>query len=558
MVTGSNEQSSEMAAAGRAAIARVGAVDELRRAVAITRSSLSAERQFTMRVFESIAGRERIVLARSSELAARSRHLEGALRDKNAALDRSTAELQSLEQQHKRLQLHLQQLAERGEAREGRLAAAQLEVRALQARRQQLEAELARAAQYRDALAAQVSQQTEKIAELRSLSAELEALRALCAAGPHRGAGNGSRESAALQLDGELREVAYLLKLTEAEEQHRHSLVGRVAAALEFGAPGVSAAVYGSWPSGVALPESDLDFCISGVDAGSESQAGVLLDIVERRMQRACFRHVATVPPKKTAVPVATFAWGQVEVDLSVTAKDAVQASVQVTRWLLRQHTELQALAVTVKLLLSLAGLNKKRKGGVPSYCAVLMAAAVCSSNRGCAKVDTFCRFFEMFSGKGHFDWTQHTVEPLLAEGMSFGLMSRSGTNDWCVRDAARPDNNAAYACWNMARVQQFFRAVSDSLDAVLKGAHPGAGGERLPLLSCIMGPYGRQLQEWADKRCAQLRAGAAHACTASLSAAAAPWGSSPTAAPAASGAHAGRDHTARREAPQGAERQQC
>eukprot|EP01062_Namystynia_karyoxenos_P076417 TRINITY_DN7488_c0_g3_i1.p1 TRINITY_DN7488_c0_g3~~TRINITY_DN7488_c0_g3_i1.p1 ORF type:complete len:515 (+),score=98.18 TRINITY_DN7488_c0_g3_i1:715-2259(+) len=366
--------------------------------------------------------------------------------------------------------------------------------------------------------------------QLRHLLAEKDAalgralweLRVPASAAPRRGA-CVSRSCAVCQLDRELRELSGLLRLSGAEEAHRQHLGRRVARTLADGLPGVSAIPYGSWPSGVPLPDSDLDFCLTGEVAWSEEFTKAVRDCMEH-MQ---FTHKHTVPVTRTAVPVVTFTWGRMEVDLSLAQPDAVLASVAATKGLLSQHEELRALAVMMKLFLLLAGLNKKYTGGLPSYPTVLMAAAVCSRSKGRGRVELLSRFLQMYGCNNGFEPSMQTVDPLTPDGVSEGLMVRGSGKEWCVRDPANPQNNVCYGCWDMAKVQQFFKAASERLDVVLGNSYPDVGqGRRLPLLSYVLGTDGDKLEGWVASRDKQLRAGTS-GCTAALNAAAAPFASS-------------------------------
>eukprot|EP01062_Namystynia_karyoxenos_P076418 TRINITY_DN7488_c0_g4_i1.p1 TRINITY_DN7488_c0_g4~~TRINITY_DN7488_c0_g4_i1.p1 ORF type:complete len:877 (+),score=156.41 TRINITY_DN7488_c0_g4_i1:106-2631(+) len=325
-------------------------------------------------------------------------------------------------------------------------------------------------------------------------------------------AAQGPAGGRVLALNEELKEIDGLLCLTDDENAQRAVLVERVQRALRRVAPGVEAELYGSWPSGIALPGSDLDFCLRGINVRQDAK-GQIIKAVEYCLAQDGFVHVNTV--LDTAVPVTTFRCPQTQVpiDVSLASPAAARATTHETQKLLSRHAGMRFLVTVVKLLLLVAGKHKTHKGGLASYATALMAGAWCARGVARSREALLSGFLWRYSGKGDFDWTAHTIDPLAASGLDAGRMPSvrpgSSNTEWSIRDPANRENNVAAGCWGIHGVQQHFVEMTNRINEVLANAAACGGPGELPFLEHMSGNT-HEWRRWVARRRQQLGLSAA------------------------------------------------
>ena len=231
--------------------------------------------------------------------------------------------------------------------------------------------------------------------------------------------------SAALRLHEELLDFAHAFRPTRAEKAARRGLVSRVRAVVVSVFPDAQVKCFGSFDTGLYLPESDIDLVCLGTGVSSQKQKGRALHKLGDALRRAPWAVTQMEVVDKARVPIVKFVDGEsgVAVDICLEETTGLQSSA-LARKAAAKFPQYAPLVLFLKRWLNTRGLHDTYHGGVGSYLLQLMVIASLQhppldqrkpdlkGNLGAALV----HFFELYGLRLNYEAVGITV----AEGGAF------------------------------------------------------------------------------------------------------------------------------------------
>eukprot|EP00667_Euglena_gracilis_P001771 EG_transcript_1772 len=227
--------------------------------------------------------------------------------------------------------------------------------------------------------------------------------------------------------------------------------------------PSAKVELFGSTAFGLALPSSDLDLVITGVDDFKPSYPLPHLVTLSQHLQAIGMHDFSIIASAKVPLVKYCHPRAQVWVDVTFTALNSTRC-IPVVKQYLQQYALIKPMVVVIKTLLRQHGLHKPHDGGLGSYAVVLLLycflrlrAKVMDvqspTNLGMLMVD----FLRYFAGHG----TEYAYTPGSAEPIDVSRDTRGRLEIWDPMDRI---NNVAYSCRRVEQIQLVFGVAVDSL----------------------------------------------------------------------------------------------
>lgn len=209
-----------------------------------------------------------------------------------------------------------------------------------------------------------------------------------------------------LQLHEDLLDFREAYRPTSKEHDLRDGLVKRVGDLVEQLWSGASVRVFGSFSTGLYLPESDIDLvCVgTGLEDASKQERGRALHCFAEALRAASWRHTQLEVIDKAKVPIAKFVDVStgISVDVCIETRDGLISS-SLARKASAQFPEYNVLVLVLKRFLHERGLHDTFSGGVGSYllqlmviCAMQHPLSMRASSRGNMGL-SLLHFLELF-----------------------------------------------------------------------------------------------------------------------------------------------------------------
>ena len=306
--------------------------------------------------------------------------------------------------------------------------------------------------------------------------------------------------SALLRLHEELLDFAHAFKPTRAETTARSDLVSRVRDVVSSVWPAAEIRCFGSYDTGLWLPESDIDLvCLNTGVPSSQKLKGRALHRLGEALRRAPWRATQLEVVDKARVPIVKFVDGAtgVAVDICLEELTGLQSSA-LARKALAKFPQYGPLVLVLKRWLNARGLHDTYHGGVGSY--LLQLLVIASLQHPPAERKPSLRgnlgscvlhFLELFGLRLNYE----AVGISVADGGAFFSKAerRVGNTDRpgliCVLNPLDTTHDVGANSYNIGCVRRAWSHCYVALVAALDDRQvvPGAAGRRLQVLSALM-----------------------------------------------------------------------
>ena len=306
--------------------------------------------------------------------------------------------------------------------------------------------------------------------------------------------------SALLRLHEELLDFAHAFKPTRAETTARSDLVSRVRDVVSSVWPAAEIRCFGSYDTGLWLPESDIDLvCLNTGVPSSQKLKGRALHRLGEALRRAPWRATQLEVVDKARVPIVKFVDGAtgVAVDICLEELTGLQSSA-LARKALAKFPQYGPLVLVLKRWLNARGLHDTYHGGVGSY--LLQLLVIASLQHPPAERKPSLRgnlgscvlhFLELFGLRLNYE----AVGISVADGGAFFSKAerRVGNTDRpgliCVLNPLDTTHDVGANSYNIGCVRRAWSHCYVALVAALDDRQvvPGASGRRLQVLNALV-----------------------------------------------------------------------
>lgn len=275
-------------------------------------------------------------------------------------------------------------------------------------------------------------------------------------------------------LHEEINDFYDYMKPRPSEIRMRMDVISRVMNVVLYRYPSARIEPFGSFTTGLFLPTSDLDLVIFQIPQPSLfalEEDFRACDMVSEGSMRVL---------DKLSVPVMRYtdkATG-IKVDISLNHSTGFE-SVDMVIQFVQTYRFLPKLVLLLKHFLVQRDLNEIYKGGISSYCLILLLVSFLQHHPRYAGTDfssanlgeLLIEFFELYGGRFNYLKTGICV----LNGGSYISKEEIQAHDFLyVRDPARPTDNAGRNCFGMWQVKQAFEVAYKRLSsAVLSRENP-------------------------------------------------------------------------------------
>ena len=306
--------------------------------------------------------------------------------------------------------------------------------------------------------------------------------------------------SALLRLHEELIDFAHAFKPTRAETMARSDLVSRVRDVVSSVWPAAEIRCFGSYDTGLWLPESDIDLvCLNTGVPSSQKLKGRALHRLGEALRRAPWRAMQLEVVDKARVPIVKFVDSVtgVAVDICLEELTGLQSSA-LARKALAKFPQYGPLVLVLKRWLNARGLHDTYHGGVGSFLLQLLVIASLQHPPSERKPSLrgnlgscVLHFLELFGLRLNYE----AVGISVADGGAFFSKAerRVGNTDRpgliCVLNPLDTTHDVGANSYNIGCVRRAWSHCYVALVAALDDRQvvPGAAGRRLQVLSALM-----------------------------------------------------------------------
>ena len=178
-----------------------------------------------------------------------------------------------------------------------------------------------------------------------------------------------------LKLHYEILDFYNFIKLNDQEKKLRIKTYNYIKNFLNQNFPEYICELYGSFRTGLSLPNSDIDILIQQREDKKENTQKIenhtllynsLKEIYNQLEEKKDFTYLELIIAK---VPIikCTYKETNINVDISIYKKNGTVAAKQFEK-IIKIHPEIRPLMLTIKYMLRQKGLNEVYKGGVSSF----------------------------------------------------------------------------------------------------------------------------------------------------------------------------------------------
>ena len=303
-----------------------------------------------------------------------------------------------------------------------------------------------------------------------------------------------------LLLHEELLDFWHAFRPTHGERAARVDLVRRMSDVVHSVWPSARVQPFGSYETGLYLPESDVDLICLGTGVGSSGKhRGAALHRLAAALRRADWSVIEMEVVDKARVPIIKFVDGTsgVSVDVCLEEETGLQSS-ELARRASRQFPAFGVMVVVLKRFLNSRGLHDTFTGGVGSFLLQLMIIASLqhpppesvSRHAGAAPrgnlASALLHFFEMFGLRLNYESVGVSVRD---GGKFFNKRHRASKQSYgrekpgqmlCILNPLDASHDVGANSYNFHHVRRVFQhayfALLSSLDTT-QGEHGAASG---------------------------------------------------------------------------------
>ena len=171
-----------------------------------------------------------------------------------------------------------------------------------------------------------------------------------------------------LKLHYEILDFYKFIQLTDTEIKLRNKTFNEIKDVIELNFPNYKCSLYGSFITGLSLPNSDIDILITRKDEEKEkiNLQKNLLDIYTILKQKNIFTDLEMINAK---VPIITglYISTKIHVDISLFKKNGVDAA-EIINKIITIYPEIRPLMLLIKYVIRQRNLNQIYTGGISSF----------------------------------------------------------------------------------------------------------------------------------------------------------------------------------------------
>ena len=171
-----------------------------------------------------------------------------------------------------------------------------------------------------------------------------------------------------LKLHYEILDFYKFIQLTDTEIKLRNKTFNEIKDIIELNFPNYKCSLYGSFITGLSLPNSDIDILITRKDEEKEkiNLQKNLLDIYTILKQKNIFTDLEMINAK---VPIITglYISTKIHVDISLFKKNGVDAA-EIINKIIAIYPEIRPLMLLIKYVIRQRNLNQIYTGGISSF----------------------------------------------------------------------------------------------------------------------------------------------------------------------------------------------
>ena len=171
-----------------------------------------------------------------------------------------------------------------------------------------------------------------------------------------------------LKLHYEILDFYKFIQLTDTEIKLRNKTFNEIKDVIELNFPNYKCSLYGSFITGLSLPNSDIDILITRKDEEKEkiNLQKNLLDIYTILKQKNIFTDLEMINAK---VPIITglYISTKIHVDISLFKKNGVDAA-EIINKIIAIYPEIRPLMLLIKYVIRQRNLNQIYTGGISSF----------------------------------------------------------------------------------------------------------------------------------------------------------------------------------------------
>eukprot|EP01064_Diplonema_japonicum_P033153 TRINITY_DN646_c8_g1_i1.p1 TRINITY_DN646_c8_g1~~TRINITY_DN646_c8_g1_i1.p1 ORF type:complete len:381 (+),score=109.94 TRINITY_DN646_c8_g1_i1:60-1145(+) len=263
-----------------------------------------------------------------------------------------------------------------------------------------------------------------------------------------------------LKLGEEISALHSMLQLSSEETSKRHMARSSIQEVLQKFWPEATVKVYGSFAYGMSLPQSNLDLVCEDCRDLAE------LPAIYQRMGESRIEVEESTGNAEAAFARLVLPFLNITVNISfVAGKSMARKSVSEVRRLLAQFPACSPVYAVVRLVLQQSRCGDARRGGLPSYAALVMLLHTCYRSE--TPEDASSLLMDFFRLYGTGPSSPPISEPLFVE------------------DPLCPENDVAAGCVRMPQIRAMFQNCAMTLEKWTSDKWDGYRG-RSPLSSIL------------------------------------------------------------------------
>lgn len=179
--------------------------------------------------------------------------------------------------------------------------------------------------------------------------------------------------SVAAQLSHEMLEFLRYISPNQAEKQKRNQCIGRLRRVVHQLWPTASVEVFGSYATGMYLPEADIDVVVFDTETMSHKLRNEMYKLSNRMRTRGVADTVQVIAHARVPIVKYVDAESNLNVDIAFGQTSGVEVVGRVCKWL-RENPSLKPLAMIIRQFLKRRALSDVANGGLGGYATICMA----------------------------------------------------------------------------------------------------------------------------------------------------------------------------------------
>lgn len=182
-----------------------------------------------------------------------------------------------------------------------------------------------------------------------------------------------SYTSVSAQLSHEMLEFLRYISPNEFEKQKRNQCIGRLRRVVHQLWPTASVEVFGSYATGMYLPEADIDVVVFDTETMSHKLRNEMYKLSNRMRTRGIADTVQVIAHARVPIVKYVDAESNLSVDIAFGQTSGVEVVSKVCTWL-RENPSLKPLAMIIRQFLKRRALSDVANGGLGGYATICMA----------------------------------------------------------------------------------------------------------------------------------------------------------------------------------------